>query len=77
MQVTDAIREITLESGKTHRELAEKMGKAHAYVSAIISKGTDPKTGTMAELANACGYDLVLVNRRSPKKRIVIEPAEK
>lgn len=37
------------------------MGRAQSYVDTVLRRGSDPSSAVLAEIANACGYKLVLV----------------
>ena len=63
MQVTQAIRTMCEQSGLTHRQIANRLDKYSTYVSQMITRGTDPQSSTLADLARACGYSLVLMPR--------------
>ena len=61
MDTTKAIREMIEASGMTHRQIASRMGRYDAYVSQLVSRGTEPRVDTLASVASACGYRLELV----------------
>ena len=66
MNLCKALRSMTADSGKTHREIARDLGRGDAYVSVAVSNvcnGKDIGVGKLASIADACGYDVVLVNR--------------
>lgn len=62
MQVMDAVRHIISSSGKGGYGLSKELGKSRSYVSVLLRAG-DVKATTLATIAHACGYDLVLVQR--------------
>ena len=61
MDTTTAIREMIEASGLTHRQIASRMGRYDAYVSQLVSRGTEPRVDTLASVARSCGYRLQLV----------------
>lgn len=63
MDAITAIRRMMRASGQTYRDVADSLGKSPTYLSGIISRGSVPKLDTAAAIADACGYDLVLVQR--------------
>ena len=71
MKTTDAIRRLCESSGMGTIEVSQAMGKSRGYLSATISRGNVPRADTLAQIAQACGYELVLEGRG---ERIVIEP---
>ena len=73
MNTLEAIRRMCDEAGLTTVQVSERLGKSRAYVGATLSRGSVPKADTLAQIAQACGYTLVL---ESPTDRIQIEPGE-
>ena len=68
MNLCEAIRKMIAGSGRSHRELASGLGKSDAYVSAAVSNvcaGKDIGVGKLVSIADACGYDVVLVSRHT------------
>jgi hypothetical protein len=47
-------------SGKGTVQVSRELGKSKAYVSATINRGNVPRVDTLAEIAKACGYKVVL-----------------
>lgn len=70
MQAKDAVAELVALSGKSAITVSREMGRADAYISMTISRKSIPKLDTFAEIAAACGYEVVL---RSPEHEITIE----
>lgn len=60
MQARDAVAELVAMSGKSAIEVSREMGRADTYVSMTISRKSVPRLDTFAELAAACGYEVVL-----------------
>ena len=71
VKTTDAIRQMCESSEMGTIEVSEQMGKSRGYLSATLSRGNVPRADTLAQIAQACGYELVLEGRG---ERIVIEP---
>jgi hypothetical protein len=66
MDLCDALRKMTADSGKSHREIAHDLGRGDAYVSVAVSNvcnGRDIGVGKLVSIADACGYDVVLAKR--------------
>ena len=71
MDATEAIRRMCEESGRGVVEVSQELGKSKMYVSGMISRHTVPRTDTLAQIARACGYRLML---ESDTDKIVIDP---
>lgn len=63
MDTIQAVRSMLRHSGKTQAELSAAVGKSPSYISATLAQGSDLQGGTLARIADACGYDLQLVRR--------------
>lgn len=57
-------------SGKGTIEVSSEIGRAKSYVGGILSRGSTPQADTLAEIAEACGYQLALIGHG---EQIVIE----
>ena len=75
MDALDAMRRTISTSGKSNRDIAREMGKSPTYLSSTLTRGSIPSIATAATIADACGYDLALVNRATGE-RIVIDPRD-
>lgn len=60
MKSLEAIRHMSARSGVNISELSRRMGKQRNHWSVAFSKNVTPKVDTMAEAAEAMGYELVL-----------------
>lgn len=60
MNIADAIKRMCSKSGKGPIKVSRELGKSKAYVSAAINRGNVPRVDTLAKIANACGYTVVL-----------------
>ena len=40
---------------------SQALGKSRMYLSALISRGSYPRTDTLVQIAQACGYKVELV----------------
>ena len=65
MGAGDAIRKMMESSGMTAVDLSRAIGRSDTYVSTTLSKGSSPRVDTLAAMAEARGFDLIL---RSVKK---------
>lgn len=66
MNLCGALRKMTADSGKSHREIAHDLGRGDAYVSVAVSNvcsGKDIGVSRLVSIADACGYDVVLAKR--------------
>ena len=71
MDPLQAVRRMCDESGTGPTQVSASIGRARTYLSAMLSRGNVPRTDTMARIAQACGYRLIL---ESDTDRIVIDP---
>lgn len=70
MKIYEAIDRMLETSGETKAGVSGALGKHRNYLSSTIYQKAVPKTDTMAEIANAMGYELVL---RGHGEEIVID----
>lgn len=61
MQITEAIKHMCEQSGKGVVGASQALGKSRMYLSALISRGSYPRTDTLVQIAQACGYKVELV----------------
>lgn len=61
MKITEAIRHMCDESGQGVVGASQALGKSKMYLSALISRGSYPRTDTLVQIAQACGYTVELV----------------
>ncbi len=60
MGAGDAIRKMMEVSGMTAVDLSRAIGRSDTYVSTTLSKGSVPRVDTLAAMAEAMGFELVL-----------------
>ena len=65
MNASEAMRLIIEASGKSGRQVAREIGRSESFVSSSLAQGVCPRVDTLARVAHACGYELVLI----PKPR--------
>ena len=70
MQTCDAIRHMCDMAGKGTTIVSKDIGRGSSFVGSILSRGSVPKADTLAEIAEACGYELALIGH---DEKIVIE----
>lgn len=75
MQAVDALSAIIDNSGMTKSAIAASMGRNGSYIRITVNRGYTPRTDIMAEIADACGYDLKLL-KRDGTDEITIDPPE-
>ena len=61
LQITEAIKHMCEKSGKGVVGASQALGKSRMYLSALISRGSYPRTDTLVQIAQACGYKVELV----------------
>lgn len=60
MNVKQAIDKMCEEAGKSQRTVSKEIGRNPSFLSTSMSKGSVPRVDTMAAIARACGFELVL-----------------
>ena len=61
MRIIEAIKHMCEKSGKGVVGASQALGKSRMYLSALISRGSYPRTDTLVQIAQACGYTVELV----------------
>ena len=61
MRITDAIKHMCEQSGKGAVGASQALGTSRICLSAPISRGSYPRTDTLVQIAQACGYKVELV----------------
>lgn len=61
MKIIEAIKRMCEQSGKGVVGVSQALGKSKMYLSALISRGSYPRTDTLVQIAQACGYTVELV----------------
>ncbi len=82
MKAQDALRVAISSSGKSQAGISKSIGKTRNYVNAQVTQadntGGTLECGTVAGIASACDYALVLGPKGSePPDSLVIDPPEK
>lgn len=76
MNVEQAIRTAAKIAGKSLNSVSRDVGKNDNYLSVTFGRGSVPKSDTLAQLADTCGYSLALVpSSHVPPDAIVIDGA--
>ena len=73
MDSSEVLRYVVNHSGKSQRAISIELGKVPTYISSTFTQRSIPTIETMANIANVCGYDLVLI-KRSSNEQIRIDP---
>ena len=61
VSIQQAIRHMIANSQKTFAAASREIGRNSRYISVMLGDATTPRLDLMAKIANACGYDLVLL----------------
>lgn len=73
MNLNASIKEIMRRSWTTYKKVKEECGfKSDASISAPMKKN-DMHVSTLLNIANACGYDVVLIKREEVKTEFPIK----
>lgn len=70
MRITEAIKHMCEQGGLGVVGVSRALGKSRLYLSALISRGSYPRTDALVQIAQACGYKVELVR---DDKRIELE----
>ena len=73
----EALRHAMKEKHLTQQEVANRAGYMRQSNVSEILRSDNPRIDKMVQILNACGYDLVMVDREKPGEQIVIEAGEK
>ena len=60
MNTKEAIEKMCEMAGKSQRTVSKEIGRAPTFVGSSLHKGSVPRVDTMAAIARACGFELVL-----------------
>lgn len=61
MNANNAMRAMIEASGKSGRQVAREIGRSESFVSSTLAQGVCPRADTLAMVAEACGYKIVIV----------------
>lgn len=75
MKTFDAIKLMLKECGKSQRAVSLEMGRTQNWLNSTLLIAKDSKAGTLAHIADICGFDLLL-RSRSTGKEIQIDPTD-
>lgn len=76
MEPKDVLPELVGGSGKSMMSLSLALGRSRNYITQLIQQGSISQVDTVADVADVCGYDLVL-RRRSDGEEMLIDPPSK
>ncbi len=74
MQVNEVAGSLIDRSGKTGEGLSLEMGKSKSWASVIRSPKRIPRLDTVADIADAAGVDVVLVDRATGERVGIVDP---
>lgn len=77
MQVNTCIKELAAGVGVSLSELSRRLGRSRVYVSNVGAPTRSPALATVADVADAAGVDVVLVERSTGRTLGTIEPPRK
>ena len=69
MNLKNIMRDLLKCCGTNSRELSVNMGHDASYIAVMLSRATTT-VDTLAAIADALGYEVVLRPKRSPSKRV-------
>ncbi|WP_428379566.1 helix-turn-helix domain-containing protein [Olsenella sp. Marseille-QA0557] len=74
MRIDRVILDVVEHSTMTGEQVSAALGKSRAFVSVAGGKGRSPRLDTVADVADVCGVDVVLIDRETGEKIGAIEP---
>lgn len=74
MQVDRVIREIVKRSSQSMRGVSRMLGKGQSWCKVVSLPGRSPALSTVVDIADVCGYDLV-VRCRETGEELLIDPS--
>lgn len=77
MKVDLCIKYLIARSGKSYRAVSAELGRSPNWAGVTARPGRDPKLSTVADVADAAGVDVVLIDRGSGDVVAVVEPPRK
>lgn len=69
----EAMRFAMSEKHITQQEVANRAGYVRQTNVSGVLRSDNARVDNMVRILNACGYDLVMIDRENPEKRVVIE----
>lgn len=73
MQVNEVIKTIVKLSGSNPHAAAAALGKSREYVRNAAARPS-PALATVADVADVCGYDLIIRDRRTGSEAAITPP---
>ena len=74
MQADSVIRALVERSGMSYRAMSAALGKSPNWAGVTAQRGRVPKLDTVAAVADACGYDVDIIERETGEELGRIEP---
>lgn len=76
MDSRDVLPALVKGSGQSMSSISTKMGRSRNFIVVTIQKNSTPYLDTVSEVADVCGYDLLL-RRRDDGTEIIIDPPKR
>lgn len=74
MQVSACIRAMVRDRGASMAEVSREIRRSAKYVGVISAPDRSPALATVAEIADALGYDVAIIDRESGERLGTIDP---
>ena len=68
MDASEAMRLMIEASGKSGRQVAREIGRSESFISSSLAQGVCPRADTLARVAHACGYELVVLPQNEAER---------
>ena len=74
MQVDSIISMLVKRTGKSYYAMSAALGKSPEWARNSAAAGRAPKMGTIADVADVAGVDVVLIDRATGERVAVVDP---
>lgn len=74
MQAGACIRAMVRERGASLAGISRSLGKSDRWAGMVSAPGRSPALATVAEIADALGYDVAIVDRETGERLGTVEP---
>lgn len=74
IDVERVLKMVVDSSGKSRQQVSSELGRFRTYIQTTLGKKTVPGLAVTAQICDVCGYDLVLVNRKTDERFLVDPP---
>ena len=77
MRHDEVIKALIIRSGMGSSSISKELGKSESWARVTSMKGRKPALATVADIADICGVDVQLVDRKTGEIVGVVDPPHK